>query len=97
MSDSVPAEIFKAYDIRGLYGEQLDPVLRAASLGLVGAVDPAAFRVELEEANVHPEGITERVRQRFADLPGDQLLSWFRDQRSAMVRVATANKASCKP
>jgi uncharacterized protein (TIGR03084 family) len=51
----------------------------------ISAIDPTAFRSELEEANAHSDGITERVRRRFAGLPADEVLSWFRDERSAMV------------
>jgi uncharacterized protein (TIGR03084 family) len=48
---------------------------------------PDRFRHELEDARTHPDGITERIRKRYAELESTELLAWFQDERAGMLRT----------
>jgi uncharacterized protein (TIGR03084 family) len=51
------------------------------------ALDPLLFRHELEAPRHDADAITERVRTQYHDLSPADLLAWFQDARSSMLRA----------
>jgi uncharacterized protein (TIGR03084 family) len=61
---------------------------------MIAALDPEAFRAELEDARTDPDGITGRITRQYRDLAPDVLLRWFRETRLALLHTLPGLEAS---